>query len=151
MEVKVVRFHPNHLEVMDVREMDAALFGSFKTKEGFDRIKSFGDTSIQAATFHYDGRILFIAGFFQLWPGVYEVWLLPSKHIGTAPRSFARLIRRYIDRIWEDFKAHRIQTTSFHDAFHARWMEFLGFESEGVLRKFTQDQRDMVQYSRIKK
>lgn len=148
-EVKVVRFHPNHIEVMEVRDMDAALFGYFKTEEGFGRIKEIGDTSVQAGTFTYDGRIIFIAGFFQLWPGVIEVWMLPSKHLATAPRTFARLMKRYVDRIAEDFKVHRMQTTSFHDDFHAKFMKFLGFKAEGTLEKYTQDKRNMVQYARV--
>jgi len=149
MEVKVVQFSPHHLEVMDVREIDAALFGFFKTDEAYARIDGLAKVSVQAATFLYDGRVLFVAGFVRLWPGVFEVWMLPSVYIKTAPRSFARLIRRYVDRIGEDFKAHRIQTTSFPDEFHERWMKFLGFSAEGVLQNYTQDKRSMVQYGRV--
>lgn len=147
-EIKIVRFHPNHLEVMEVRAQDAALFGFFKTKEGFDRIKQIEESSVQAATFVCDGRIVMIAGFIQLWPGVIEGWMLPSTHFKSAPVTFARLLKRYIDRIVVDFEVHRMQTTSFHDEFHARWMKFLGFKQEGVLEKYTQDKRDMVQYAR---
>lgn len=105
--------------------------------------------SVQAVTVVLDGRILFCAGFCPLWPGVFELWMIPSVYAKTAPVFFARTIRRYIDRIAIDFAAHRLQTTSFDDPFHRRWMTWLGFQPEGVLRQFTQDKRDMVQFGRI--
>lgn len=148
MEVKVLKFHPKHLEVMDVRADDSDLFAGFKTEEGMQRVEQMAAISVQAVTFFVDGRVLFCAGFCNLWPGVFEVWMLPSIYIKKHSVYFARLMRRYLDGIQEDFKAHRIQTTSFDDPFHEKWMKFLGFEWEGRMKKFTHDKRTMVMYGR---
>ena len=149
MEVKVIPFHPKHLEVMNIRDIDSAIFGDFKSQEAFDRVDQMSRISTQAGTFLCEGRIHFVAGFCPMWPGVYEVWMLPSVYVRNAPMFFCRTLRRYIDRIAHDFKAHRIQTTSFDDKFHERWMKFMGFEKEGTLRQFTQDKRNMCQFGRI--
>lgn len=149
-EITAVRFHPKHLEVMRVRQQDSGLFGDFKTEESYHRVEQMANISLQALTFSYDGRILMVAGFCQLWTGVYDVWMIPSEYVYTAPVSFARLLKRYVIRVQEDLKAHRLQTVSFNDDFHERWMNFLGFQKEGVLRRFTMNEWDMCTYSRIR-
>lgn len=145
-DVKVVQFQVHHLDVMDLREIE--LGGPFRLGDFKDRIDSIAKESVQAATFLYDGRVLLCAGFTLLWPGVYVVWMIPSTHIQKAPISVARMIRRYVDRIMSDFKAHRIQTTTHDDPLHRRWMEFLGFKLEGVMERYTHDGKDMLMYAR---
>lgn len=145
--IKVIQFHVKHLELMQLREIEAA--GAFTLKDYMERIDAVAKSSIQAATFLHDGRILFAAGFHELWPGVLEVWMIPGECIKTAPMLFGRLIKKYVDNIARDFKAHRIQTTSHDDPFHERWMGFLGFQKEGVLRNFTHDKKAMCLYSRV--
>lgn len=148
-EVTAIAFHPKHLEIMVVRDKDNELFSGFNSAEAIERFSAMARSSVQCLTFLYDGRVLMIAGFCQLWPGVYDVWMLPSVYAKEAPVAFARLLKRYVDRIQEDFAAHRIQTVSFCDEFHEKWMNFLGFQKEGILRSFTVDKQDMCNYSRI--
>lgn len=147
-EVRIVQFHPKHLEVMQVRALDSALFGDFKTKESYERIEQMAKISVQAGTFILDGRILFVGGFCKMWEGVFEMWMIPSIYANDAPVFFSRTLKRYVDRIAIDFKAHRLQTMSFNDAFHEKWMNFLGFRNEGVRPKFTENKTDMVSYGR---
>lgn len=135
---------------MEMRSFE--LMGSMQLEDAYARIEKVAKASVQAATFLYDGRVLFCAGFHQLWPGVLEVWMIPSVYIRKVPISFGRTIKRYIDRLAEDFKAHRLQTTSYDDPFHAKWMAFLGFENEtpNGMKKFTHDQKTMCMYARVK-
>lgn len=134
---------------MTVRGLDSGLFGDFKSKESYERVDQMAKVSVQAGTFIFNGRILFVAGFCKLWEGVFEVWMIPSIYADAYPVFFARTIKRYLDRIMTDFSAHRLQTTSFNDTFHERWMGFLGFQKEGKLRQFTENKNDMCQYGRI--
>lgn len=134
---------------MDVRAEDSTLFAGFTTEEAWQRVEHMAKVSIQAVTFVYDGRVIFCAGFCQLWPGVIEVWMIPSVYARSMPMFFGRKIRRYMDGIGRDFGAHRLQTTSFDDDFHKKWMKFLGFAPEGTAKQFTQDKRDMVYYARF--
>ncbi len=148
-EVKIVQFNPRHLEVMEIR--DEEMLGSMQLEDAYGRMDRVAKGSLAAATFMYDGRIVFCAGFHQIWPGVLEVWMIPSVHAAKKlPISFPRIIRRYVENIERDFKAHRIQTTSYHDPFHARWMEWLGFKNEtpnGMIN-FTHHKKTMCIYAR---
>lgn len=144
-EVKVVGFHPRHLEVMELRSFE--LGGLFLLADAYDRVEKITQEG-QAGTFLFDGRVVFCAGFKQVWPGVLEVWMIPSVHIKKTPISFARVLKGYIKRIAADFKIHRMHTTSFDDPFHERWMAFMGFVKEGTMQQFTQDKRNMCLYAR---
>ncbi len=143
--VKLIEFHPKHLELMDIRADE--MMGTFKLKDAYDRIEHVWKGSLAAGTFMLDGRVLFCAGFHQLWPGSLEIWMIPSVHVKKAPVAFGRTVRRFFDNIVVDFKAHRIQTTSYDDAFHTRWMQWMGFQKEGTLRKFTHDKKNMCIYA----
>lgn len=145
--IKVIQFNPQHLNLMELRNTERE--GAFSLPDFMERMDVVTKGSVQAATFLLDGKILFAAGFHQLWPGVLEVWMVPAACIKTAPMLFGRMIKRYVDNIAVDFKAHRIQTTSHDDPFHERWMNFLGFQKEGTLRAFTYDKKPMCIYSRI--
>lgn len=105
--------------------------------------------SDQAATFSYDGRIIAVMGFVVLWKGVIEAWIVPTAHVYTASIAFPKIVKRYIDAIAKSYECRRMQTGSYDDDFHKRWMEFLGFEFEGVKKKFTPDGRDYVNYVRF--
>lgn len=146
-EVKVVAFHERHLELLEMRETEKIL-GCFALGDAFERITRLAKESVQAATFLYDGRVIFCAGFFQLWPGVIEVWMIPSVHLKNCPVYFAKTIKRYVVNIAQDFKVHRMQTTSYDDAFHERWMGFLGFTKEATMKNFTFDKNSMCLYAR---
>lgn len=148
--VKIIKFDPKHLDLMEIRPLE--LHGVFELADACDRMARVAKASIQAVTFLFDGRVLCCAGFHELWPGVLEVWMIPSIYVKRLPISFPRMIRRYLDNIFEDFGAHRVQTTSHDDPFHARWMEWLGFKNETPegMRKFTYDKQTMCIYSRVK-
>jgi hypothetical protein len=134
---------------MRVRGLDSALFGDFQTPESYARVEQMVKISVQSGTFLYDGRILFVAGFCKLWNGVFELWMIPSVYAPSAPVFFVRTLKRYITAIARDFKAHRMQTTSFDDDFHEKWMGVLGFQKEGTLRAFTESKQTMCQYGRL--
>lgn len=77
-----------------------------------------------------DGVIIGIFGYYELWPGVFEVWAFPSVHVNTNAMLYLRTVKRYIQAIEETFSPMRLQTTAFDDKLHTRWMEFLGFYNE---------------------
>jgi hypothetical protein len=146
--VEIIPFRPWHLHAMDMRETEQQ--GVFKVDDVKERFGVLAEVGIAAGTFVRKNEILFCAGFHKLWAGVFEVWMVPSAYVARVPFVVGRLAKRYIDRIECDFKAHRIQTTSYDDPFHERWMGFLGFKKEGVLRKYMPDQTNMCVYGRVK-
>lgn len=74
--------------------------------------------------------IIGIIGYYEMWPGCLEVWAFPSIHVDRYAMLYLRTVKRYLNQIAEDFKPRRIQSTSFDDDLHNRWMRFLGFTNE---------------------
>ncbi len=146
MEVEIVKFHPKHLEISDVREQE--INGILKLPDSYERIKILSEIG-ESITIIYDGRIITCCGFIEVWSGVCEVWQIPSVYITDKPILFARIIKRYLDRLVETFKWHRMQTTSLNDELHRRWMKWLGFEREGLLRRYSYDKQDYVQWGKL--
>lgn len=102
-----------------------------------------------AGTIIYDGRILAVMGYLELWPGVCEVYVLPSKYLPEYPAAFARCIRRTLySGIFDRF--HRIQIQAQDDKLHNRWIKFLGFECEGTFKKYDSLGNDFKMWARVK-
>lgn len=133
MELDRVVFHVKHLEVaaLDLREFS----GIGYSPDVLEKIEGMASIGV-AMTLMYDGRIVGFTGYFQLWPGVAEVWLIPTKYVKDRPLLLVRTLKRYIEGIVENLKLHRIQTTSIDDQRHNRFLEVLGFESEGVAKDY---------------
>jgi len=146
-KIKIIGFHPEHVNLMDLRPEEHSILKTVEDVKG--RMIEVEKMSVQAGTFMYDGVIIFAAGFYIYWPGVAEGWNLSTTHIEKAPMFFARTMKRYVESIAETFKLHRIQTTAFDDPFHERWMGWLGFEKEGTMRKFTPDKKNQCMYARL--
>ncbi len=145
--VETIPFHVEHLDLLDAREEErTGILALTDTKQRFERL---GAGSIESKTFLYDGRILFIAGYVELWPGVVDCWMLPSIYVKTARMKFCKILKAYVDDIIGDMECHRFQTTAPDDAAHERWMKFLGLEKEGTLRKFTPNQKTYCMYAKV--
>lgn len=81
-------------------------------------------------TLRLNGVIIGSFGWMQLWPGVLEVWAFPSVHVDTHAVLYLRTVRRYLDETEKKERPHRMQTSSFADERHDKWMRFLGFGNE---------------------
>jgi len=103
-----------------------------------------------SCTLLYNGVVLAIMGYYELWPGVIEVWVFPSKYIPQYARPYLRVVRRYIEGIFAHCNAHRLQTSSIDNEMHTRWMGFLGFKSEGVMERYTTTGQNYRMWARIK-
>jgi RimJ/RimL family protein N-acetyltransferase len=98
---------------------------------------------------HKDERIG-SAGVFQVWPGVGEAWSFFTPEIRNHPFFLHRIALKMLPLIIEAGGFHRIYCniwSEFGDAL--RWAERLGFCSEGLMRKFTPDQRDYYRYAKV--
>lgn len=132
---------------MEIRQKEKDAI--FTLPDAYSRFENMAAASVQAATFIQDGRIIFCAGFTILWGGVADLWMVPSVYVRENPLAFYRTVRGYLKVLPETFKLHRIQTTSYNDAFHEKWMTKLGFQKEGVMRQYRHDKSDMVMYGRV--
>lgn len=123
-------FHVKHLDVMDIRPIDRDVV------RRFNGVRFLLDNSPLSMTVIYEGRIIACMGFIEVLPGVAEGWIIPSIYVKNIPKLFAREVRWYIEAQAKTFKWHRVQTLSRPDEHDQRWMRFLGFEKEGVMKQY---------------
>lgn len=93
------------------------------------------------------GRAVGCAGVIPLWDGVGEAWSFFSDEM-KHPFFLHRTVKRYLGRIIEEKKLHRVQMnvlSGFEKGF--RWAESLGFRSEGILHDYTTDKQNYMRYA----
>lgn len=95
----------------------------------------------------FDGeKIIAVFGFTRIFEHVYEGWSILSEDIKKIPVTVVRIARIAIRTL----KARRIQmTTRFDLECGKRWARLLGFEQEGILRKYGPDGADHILYARV--
>ena len=151
MAQKVVRFITAHAE--DLIEQGRKDFGSLADAD--TTMKPYFDVVAEQAGMAYsiiqDGHLILSAGVYRVWDGVGEAWLLPSHRLLKKPAAAVRTVRRFLDDIAEQNNFVRVQATT-HRQFERgrRFLEWLGFEREGVLRNYGPDGSDHIIYARIK-
>jgi hypothetical protein len=82
--MKSIPAKKEHFELLDLRDIETDTLAM--DDHGLEKCKALVDISI-ALTMVHKGIVLGIMGYYQLWPGVLEVWILPSKYI--AENKFA--------------------------------------------------------------
>ncbi len=124
---KIVPFHPEHFDLMDIRDHELEnIFCVKNYKKKFKALVAIG----VSATIIYDNKILGVMGVFDMYKGVCEVWVIPCKITPKYGITFARILKKYLEQIWNMGHYHRIQVTALNDKVHNRFFKWLGFELE---------------------
>lgn len=137
---RVVKFKKEHIELMNIRAHETTLLND-------DVLAKLEHGSI-AITGVVDGRIISCGGIIPLFNGIAELWQIPSVYVSEITMRYARYIRKWLEGMKEEFKLHRMETLCLNDDLHNRWMRFLGFEREGVKRKYLNG-NDYVMWGRV--
>lgn len=145
--MKLIPAKPDHFDLLELRshEVDSMACDPLSGMAA----KQLIDYSI-CSTMLYKGQIICLLGFYQLWPGVINVWIFPSIYAAQHPIVFLRAARKYTKAIFNDFPCHRLQSLAVADKLHNDWMTFLGFKKEGYLEKYTADMVDYEQWAIVK-
>ena len=97
-----------------------------------------------------DGRIVASAGLIPLWAGVAEAWMMGGDVIGRHQVKVARQIRTMFDDVMKQRGLYRAQANIHHRFDKAiRLAEWLGFENEGLMRRFGVEGDDYFRYARV--
>jgi hypothetical protein len=83
-----------------------------------------------------DGRVVCCGGVIPTLGGNSDIWIIPSVHVAQYTMTFARELRKALFNIRQDLALSRMQSACLNDELHDRWMSFLGFKKEGVMRKY---------------
>lgn len=104
----------------------------------------------EACSVFVDGDILFSGGILMLREGFGEAWLLCSVLVYIYPLTVYRVASRILNKIIEECNLYRVQATPRTNwPTGYRFVEKLGFQREGVLRKYGLHQEDCYMYGRI--
>lgn len=145
-KAKIIPFKVEHIEIMNIREYE--LNTTFVLANVQTALKVF-EQSKTAGTIICDGRVIAIMGLQELWPGVCELWVLPSIYLHDYVFQFAKTILKAMNSgILNNY--HRVQIQAKDDELHNRWLKFLRFEKEGVMRKYDNLGNDMIMWARVK-
>ena len=86
-------------------------------------------------------------GMINPYPGVWNVWLLSTDEFDKISTALTKKIKRDIIPVWLQL-GHRFQCVSHeNNTLSHKWLEFLGFEREAVLKKYGRDQKDFIMFS----
>ena len=98
-----------------------------------------------------DGEIVNVTGCIIAWKGVADVYLIGSDKIEEHKIFVARSVMTALYMVEQAFKLHRVQATVKEDYTSARkWMEWMGFKNEGILKNFSPERENYVMYARTR-
>lgn len=126
----LIPFKSEHIELMALREHEAELY---------KLVPGMGDTlaaSTVSRTGIIDGRIVAAGGVHVNCFNVGEAWFLPTVYLSEHGITALRFIRDWLEIVRETHGLERMQTASLADDATDKWMQFLGFEKEGIMRHY---------------
>ena len=129
-------------------DIDSIELGYEMTQESRDAFTA--HYAIDGYTLLDDGKIVAMGGVHMLWNKVGEAWVLLSKHAKSKPRTVAKYADLMFDVIVHKNKLERIQASiAVNDAKAIRFGKWLGFEMEGLMRKYGPDGSDYYRLARV--
>ena len=145
MTKEIKPYAPEHLKMMDLDGPTRMAVGIYGT-EKFSKI-IYGNGP--AMTGFVDGNPVCIAGITMMWDGVGEAWALMAsgfeKHKFFIHRNVIRFMHKEI--IINNIKRLQAAADIKHEKA-IRWLEHLGFEVEGIMRKYFNG-HDYLRFARI--
>ena len=142
-------FKPSDAKEISIQPMqvvDQRLFGCWSDKEW----ESYGPEASPSMSGLRDDRIIFCCGVIPQWIGRAIVWALLADSVSRYDmiwihRQVQWMLDTQIENGYCRIEAH------IHEPFAAahRWARMLHFESEGLMRKYDPEGRDMRLYARI--
>ena len=145
--LRVVPFELKHLEMLEPRNHEIWVWKELSelrenSPEALEFLKGKSYTVFKGDT------VIACWGYIFLWKGVFDMWTIPSVHVPKYIKSYVIEIKHWISRFMEIYKAHRLQTTTLVDDSHRHWMKLLGFEYEGLMKKYAESGEDHLLWAR---
>ena len=124
-------------DVKNLREYDQKLL----------KIAGFSDDNSPSYSGFVDDEYAFSAGIVESL-GVGTVWVITTPLVEKYPLWFTKAVRNMLNAGKDLYKLQRVQATVLKENKKAvKWIEFLGFQREGLMRKYVGG--DHYLYSRI--
>ena len=144
---KVVQFHPDHLKMMPLNEFDRRHLRMFANYREY--IMAYAQSNL-CFTAMQDGTLYACFGINQMFPHVYEAWLIPSAEISKKAYRMHKASLNFFNYAVNKLAIRRLQITVCTDNVRAvKWAERCYFEHEGLMRSFGPDGNDYYMMARI--
>lgn len=144
---KIVEWSPMHFRLCDYNDFDRNTFRRFPNY--MELLEHYIRSGV-AYTAICDGEVLAMWGAWDLWDGVSEAWLIPSRNVDRKTISFHRGALLFFDLFCRRNRTKRLQIHVCSANLRAvRWAERCYFEKEGVLRNYGPGGEDYIIYARV--
>ncbi len=135
--IEVVPFKSSHLEKMTARSVH----------DGETHVPQEGTLTF---TITVDNQPVAILGLFIVQPGIASLWGIVSDSIQRVPIGFTKTVMDLIAGWGDSFKLRRAQVMlRYTYPRYGDWYKLMGFEKEGLLRKFGENGDDYWLYGRV--
>jgi RimJ/RimL family protein N-acetyltransferase len=140
-----------HFQRAHVREMQVGVQAQAETVNvpNLDHAFTIFERGGPAFTGRIDGRIIGCGGLVLFaWPGVAEAWVMASEHAPEYALSWHKTFQFLLQRMIGEYGLYRIQAEVQADFTRGRrWIEALGFQSEGEMPRFGPNRETFVRYA----
>jgi RimJ/RimL family protein N-acetyltransferase len=111
----------------------------------------FGKPNVFGWTALHDNEIVGVAGIVKLWRGVGEAWFMLSKKGAKMPYRVANCADQMFDEVMVGQNLHRMQASvSTLDPKAVRFARWIGFEPEGIMKKYGEKGEDFFRMARVR-
>jgi len=137
---------PSHLHHMRITE-DQLPFAKAVSMDAMLEMQARLGLAVTALVY---GKPVAMFGCIMLWTGVAEMWSIISDDARRYPKQLTIVAKSFSDIVAQSLSLHRLQLTVRSDEPRAlRWAEYLGFEIEGLMKKYSPDSVDTYILARV--
>lgn len=138
---------PDHLAFMDIDDP-----GMLAAQEYFS-LQDMVRAQIEAgpsATILKHGKPVGVFGIVICWRGVGEMWSIFTPEFRRTPKYMCDAAMQFCDIAAQSLGLHRLQmAVRCSDERAVRWAQFLGFQIEGRMRRYSVDGADTYMMARL--
>ncbi len=146
--LSAAEFRPENVLEIDLRSESRIGVGAMRADLG--RLgKSYARGGPAMTLREPGGQIVACVGILSMWPGVAEAWCLASPLAGKWAAGLTRAVLWELHLLEECRCLHRIQAHVRRGRRDAvRWLEYMGFEFEGLCLEYGSDREHYYRYAR---
>lgn len=141
--MNIIPFEPSHVERIQLQDAQRYVI-SHICVEYLKHLQAVGP----ALSAEYEGRILACAGVAFQGFGMGVLWAFVSKDAGRHFVTLDRCVRRLLTCAPDLKRIEAATEASFKQG--CRWLELLGFEQEGLMRRYGPNGEDHYRYALIR-
>jgi hypothetical protein len=143
--IEFIPYQPGHGCLIDRSDSD----GAWLANPGFQFDAQ--AASGTAITMLADRRVVCIGGVARLWPGLGEVWMVPTRAARKKPLALTHAAIETIEYSLQSLRLNRVQCfCKTEDERAKRWAVALGFSREATLRKYGAEGSDYDIFSIVR-